>query len=155
MERVGVLIEKLQEQLLQKADVQMMLVTAQLLHNELLMQARQLNGDEKQKISVVVPHAVMITPAVVPNDASHSSYKPVTKPDPEPEPVPAPTPETESPLDEPAPLPTPKPEPEPIPHFVEQKPWQSVYHAQEAKTRSWAIDPVLEVPTLAHQEKVM
>jgi hypothetical protein len=155
MERVGVLIDKLQEQLLQKADVQMMLVTAQLLHNELLMQVRQLNGDEKQKISVVVPHAAVITPGGVPNEALHSPYKPVPKPDPEPDPVPAPMPETESPLEEPAPLPTPKPEPEPIPHFVEQKPWQSIYPAQEVKTRSWAIDPVLEVPTLAHQEKAV
>ena len=55
MERVGVLINKLQEQLLQSADINLMLVTAQLLHNELLMQANLLNGNQNKKVSVVVP----------------------------------------------------------------------------------------------------
>lgn len=155
MERVGVLINKLQEQLSQKADVQNMLVTAQLLHNELLIEVNQLNGSQNKKVSVVVPHAAVIAPERVPVEATHELYKPVPKPEPEPEPVAEPMPEPESPLPEPAPMPTPKPEPEPIPHFVEQKPWHSVFPVQEEKKSAWAIDPVLEVPTLAHQEKVV
>jgi hypothetical protein len=152
MERVGVLINKLQEQLLQSADINLMLVTAQLLHNELLIQASKLNGNQNKKVSVVVPHAAVIAPEILPDTALEQLYKPVPKPDPEP--VSTPMPETESPLDEPPPLPTPKPEPEPIPHFVEQKPWQSVFPSQDLKSRPWALDPVLEIPTLAHQEKV-
>jgi hypothetical protein len=155
MERVGVLINKLQEQLLQKADVQNMLVTAQLLHNELLIQVNQLNGSQNKKVSVVVPHAAIISPEVVQLEAANELYKPVPKPEPEPEPVAEPMPEPESPLPEPAPAPTPKPEPEPIPHFVEQKPWHSVFPVRgEEKASPWALDPVLDVPTLAHQEKV-
>lgn len=156
MERVGVLINKLQDQLSQKADVQNMLVTAQLLHNELLIQANQLNGSQNnKKVSVVVPHAAIISAEVVPVEAAHELYKPVPNPDPDPEPVVEPVPEPENPLPEPAPVPTPKPEPEPIPHFVEQKPWNSVFPPQEEKASPWALDPVLEVPTLAHQQKTV
>lgn len=152
MERVGVLINKLQEQFSQKADVENMLVTAQLLHNELLLQVGQLNGSKNKKVSVVVPNAAVVTPEVTQQDIVHSSYKPVPKPEPE-EDQAEPMPEPENPLPEEAPMPTPKPEPEPIPHFVEQKPWQSVFPQQPEKTSPWALDPVLEVPTLAHQEK--
>jgi hypothetical protein len=155
MERVGVLINKLQEQLSGKADVQNMLVTAQLLHNELLIQVNQVNGSQNSKVSVAVAHAAVIAPEVIQAEAAHTLYKPVPKPEMEPEPVAEPMPETESPMVEPAPMPTPKPEPEPIPHFVEQKPWFSVFPSQEEKTTKWAVDPVLEVPTLAHQEKVV
>lgn len=155
MERVAVLINKLQEQLLQKGDVQNMLVTAQLLHNELLLQVNQLNGSQNKKVSVVVPHAAVIAPEMVQEESTFDLYKPIPKPEPEPEPVAEPMPEPETPLPEPAPVPTPKPEPEPIPHFVEQKPWNSVFPPQEEKASPWAIDPVLEVPTLAHQEKVV
>ena len=153
MERVGVLINKLQEQLSQKADVQNMLVTAQLLHNELLIQVNQLNGSQDKQVSVVVPHAAVIAPEIVSGKAAYDLYKPVAKP--EPEPAVEPMPEPETPVPEPAPMPTPKPEPEPIPHFVEQKPWYSVFPSQEEKTSPWALDPVLEVPTLAHQEKAV
>ncbi len=155
MERVAVLINKLQEQLSQKADVQNMLVTAQLLHNELLIQANQLNGRQEKKVLVVVPHAAVIAPEIVQQQEANELYKPVPKPESEPEPVAEPMPEPESPLPETAPVPTPKPEPEPIPHFVEQKPWYSVFPVQEDKHNPWAVDPVLEVPTLAHQEKAV
>jgi hypothetical protein len=102
-----------------------------------------------------VPHAAVISPEIVQQEVTHRSYKPVPKPEPEPEPVAEPMPEPETPMPEPAPNPTPKPEPEPIPHFIEQKPWHSVFPSQQEKASPWALDPVLEVPTLAHQEKVV
>ncbi len=155
MERVGVLINKLQEQLSQKADIENMLITAQLLHSELLMKVDQSEVNLNKKVSVVVPHVSVISRQVSQQDADTSLYKPVPKPEQEPVPIAEPMPEPESPLPEPAPNPTPKPEPEPIPHFVEQKPWYSVFPSHGEKTTLWALDPVLEVPTLAHQEKVV
>ncbi len=149
MERVGVLINKLQEQLLRKADVQNMLVTVELLQKELLLQVNQPNGNNAPKVSVVVPGAMGVTGRSV----TEEKYKPVPKPEPEPEPIDEPGSEPGMPGTEQPPSPTPKPEPEPIPHFVEQNPWQHVFPAREEKSR-WALDPMLEVPTLAHQERV-
>jgi hypothetical protein len=154
MERVGVLINKLHEQLSQKADVQNMLVTAQLLHNELLIAVSQSGEIQNKKVSVSVPGAAVVNASALPILPSDDLYKPVARPEPEPEPVAEPMPEPESPLPEPPPMPTPRPEPEPIPHFVEQKPWHQVFPSQEDKRGPWALDPVLEVPTLAHQQKV-
>lgn len=148
MERVGVLVNKLQEQLLRKADVHNMLVTVELLQKELLLQVNQTNGNAP-KVSVVVPGAMGMTGQVV---IGEEKYKPVPKPEPEPQPIDEPGSEPPSPVPEP-PSPTPKPEPEPIPHFVEQNPWQRVFPAKEEKNR-WSLDPMLEVPTLAHQERV-
>ncbi|MCW3080082.1 hypothetical protein [Segetibacter sp.] len=155
MERVGVLINKLQEQLSQKADMQNMLVTAQLLHNELLIAVDQSTEIQNKKVFVSVPGAVVISRPVLQQAEVQELYKPVAKPEPEPEPVDEPMPEPQSPLPKPAPSPTPKPDPEPIPHFIEQKPWHSVFPSPEEKTSPWALDPVLEVPTLAHQQKVV
>lgn len=155
MERVGVLINKLQEQLLQKADVQNMLVTAQLLHRELLIQADQLSGSQNNRVSVVVPNAAVVPALVTHDERGHERYKPVDKPEPEPVPVAEPTPVPETPLPGPEPAPTPKPEPEPIPHFVEQKPWQSVFARRDENSGRWTLDPVVDIPTLAHQEKAV
>ncbi len=150
MERVGVLINKLQEQLLQKADVQNMLVTVQLLQKELLLHVNQTNGNGAAKVSVVVPSAMSITGQRV---VGEEKYKPAPKPEPEPVPINEPLSEPASPVPEKPPLPTPKPEPEPIPHFVDQNPRQRVLAPREEKGR-WALDPMLEIPTLAHQERV-
>jgi hypothetical protein len=119
------------------------------------MKVDQSNVGPNKKVSVVVPHAAVVTREVLQEHSDDNLYKPVSKPEPEPVPIAEPTPEPESPLPEPAPNPTPKPEPEPIPHFVEQKPWHSVYPSQGEKTSLLALDPVLEVPTLAHQEKAV
>src|SRR5689334_6221557 len=122
MERVGVLINKLQEQLQQKANVQNMLVTAQLLQKELLTIASESNGVNSSGVTVMVPNPVGASAV------DEDKYKPApTKPEPEPEPVLAPPREPELPIPEQPPVPTPKPEPEPIPHFVEQNPWQQVF----------------------------
>ncbi|MDB5248166.1 MAG: hypothetical protein JWQ40_2560 [Segetibacter sp.] len=156
MERVGVLIDKLKEQFSQKADVQHMLVTAQLLHGELFLQTKQVNNSEAKKVSVMAPNAIVIHPEATRQGLlEHLSYKPVPKPESEPEPVAEPMPEPESPMPEPAPMPTPKPEPEPIPHFIEQKPWQTVLPVKEEKGSPWSLDPILDIPTLAHQEKAV
>lgn len=146
MERVGVLINKLQDQLAQKADVQNMLVTAQMLQAELLSLAQTTNGASLSKIAVVVPNAYS-TGRII---DTTQDYKPVPKPELEPEPIPEPMPQTDAPAPDPTtPNPIPKPEPEPIPHFAEGKPWEKVF------TKPWASDPVMEIPTLAHQDKII
>ena len=156
MERVGVLINKLQEQFLQKADVQNMLVTVQLLQNELSFSFNGENGIETKKVSVIVPKAAAVSAAQIRHEAAENgAYKPVPKPESEPAPVSEPMPAPEDPLPEPGPLPTPKPEPEPIPHFGEQNPWLTVFPRNEDRRTSWSLDPVLDIPTLAHQEKVV
>jgi hypothetical protein len=146
MERVGVLIDKLQEQLTQKADVQNMLITAQLLQKELLMQANGYNLNSPVKASVSVPNAIGLSTREA---FDGEKYKPVPKPESEPEPIQEPITQPNLPETEPSP----KPEPEPIPHFVEQKPLQELFPAKAEKSR-WALDPMLEVPTLAHQKVV-
>ncbi len=155
MERVGVLIDKLQKQYQQNADVQNMLVTVQLLHNELLLSNNHLEVNASKKVSVVVPNAIPASVESQYDEAAYAAYKPVPKPETEPAPVAEPMPEPEAPMPEPAPLPTPKPEPEPIPHFVEQNPWLTVFPTKEEKKTPWAVDPVLEFPTMAHQERVV
>ncbi len=58
MERVCVLINKLQEQLARKADIQNMLVTTQLLQAELLLQSYQPGQVATKKVAVIVPYAI-------------------------------------------------------------------------------------------------
>ncbi|MDB5191177.1 MAG: hypothetical protein JWQ96_740 [Segetibacter sp.] len=80
----------------------------------------------------------------------HLNYKPVQPPPPlTPEPIAEPSPEEPTAPIEPAPLPISNPEPDPIPHFTEATPWHSTY--APAEPASW----VMEVPTLAHQDKVI
>jgi uncharacterized coiled-coil protein SlyX len=151
MERVGVLINKLKEQYDQKASIQNMMVTAQMLQTELLQQSSfAVNSDSK--VAVVAPNvsAVPAQPLVV----EHETYKPIVKPEPEPEPIPEPMPEPQVPAVEPEPTPTPKPEPEPIPHFLEGRRWEEIFNTAN-DTKRWHADPVMEVPTLAHQEKII
>jgi hypothetical protein len=148
MERVGVLINKLQEQLQQKASVENMLVTAQMLQSELHSQAQQSRTTSVGQVSVVVPTSISIP---VQNNGAQD-YKPVLKPEPEPVPIPEPMPEPEIPASEPAP--TPKPEPEPIPHFLEGRPWDEIF-AKPSEPKCWGMETVMEVPTLAHQEKIV
>jgi hypothetical protein len=55
MERVGILINKLQEQLKQQADAKSMLVTVQMLNTELMQSMRGKNGYASSKVSVFMP----------------------------------------------------------------------------------------------------
>ena len=57
MERVAVLINKLQEQLAQNASIQSMLVTVQLLQAQLFQESKQSNGHTVSLVSVMVPNA--------------------------------------------------------------------------------------------------
>lgn len=149
MERVGVLIDKLQEQLAQKASVHNMLVSVQLLQVELVQQAKQLNG-AASNISVMVPNLVHIKRPV---EIELQDYKPVPKPEPEPMPQPGPQPDPDlEPEPHPHPGPRPEPEPIPVPSFEEAKPRAEIIPKKE--TSAWPTDPMLEVPTLAHQDKV-
>lgn len=141
---------------MQKAGVDSMLVTAQLLQNELLLQVSQANGIEGKKVSVFVPQAIAISVEPIKQVFEQDTpYKPVPKPESEPAPIAEPMPEPESPMPEPIPTPTPKPEPEPIPHFVEQKPWHVVFAAKEEKINTSVADQLSEIPTLAHQQKIV
>ena len=45
--------------------------------------------------------------------------------------------------------------PEPFLQFPEDKPWQRLFADQQDSTSPWAIDPMMEIPTLAHQERVV
>ena len=167
MERIGILINKLQEQWSQKADVQNMLVTAQMLETELQLNSQQSVFPALRKVAVLMPHNLLKTAEALTADAltrlpakaaaettiPEEFYKPVVKQEPDPTPV------IEEPASEPEPLPNPEPiplpEPEPIPHFVEEKAWQRLFVDNDEPTSPWHIDPMMEIPTLAHQEKVV
>jgi len=154
MERVGVLINKLQEQLLQKADVQNMLVTTQLLHNELLNYVNNTNQPVTRMVAVVVPNAIIPhTQEAVVKEVEQEAFKLVLKPESEPEPLVEPVPEPEAPIPETIPLPIPKPEP--IPQAIEQRPLFEVFPVKEEKAGAWGLEPLSEAPTLAHQQKTI
>ncbi len=147
MERVGVLINKLQEQALKKASIQNMLVTVQLLQTELLQQAQHVNGGHRSGVSVMVPNAVHF------KKPDEQDFKPIPKPEPDPVVLPDTEPEI---IEDPETHPGPRPEPEPAlptPSFVEARPWHET--TQKKEGGSWPLDPVLEVPTLAHQDKIV
>lgn len=170
MQRAGVLIEKLQQQLAEQADVQKLLVTAQLLHSELLTELKAAQGNEPAKVAVMVANVPVATEKPVVEKSIADDFLPSFKagsdmlpeipvfadykPQPKPEPIPEPVAEPENPLPAEVPMPTPKPEPEPIPHFVEQKPWER-FVASEEKASVWGVDPMVDIPTLSHQHKVV
>ena len=258
MERVGVLINKLQQQLNEQANVQHMLATAQLLQNELLMQCKQANGSESKKVAVMMPYNITAplpiivaaetvktdndttveepqqapklvaepeavaevsgievitgtepithvdeavaeipdsdiatvsepiqldeTVAEVPESEaitvteSVQIHEPVAEtllteaPESEPEKVWEPEPVSVPDIIEEAPLSEVSEEntvtieenepatifkPEPFLQFPEDKPWQRLFADQQDSTSPWAIDPMMEIPTLAHQERVV
>ena len=171
MERVGILINKLQEQWLQKADVQNMLVTAQMLQTELQLQGQQAPDQPLKKVSVIMPHSMppsavdhvsetpvasKVTEEFAQTPFLTDFYKPNIKQEPPPSPIiEEPALEPEAPLPTPDPTPTPSPEPETIPHFEEEKAWQRLFVNKDEPTSPWHVDPMTEIPTLAHQEKVV
>ncbi len=163
MERVGVLIEKLQEQFVTQADIRNMLVTAQLLQSELLMQISNSGGYESKTVAVVVPHTMGLF-AYNTNNTTLDTEKELSATNMEPESKPEAQIENKAVSDvampdvelEAAILPSiPTNVPEPIPHFVEQDAWQKVFIKKEEEDSPWALDPMVDFPTLAHQEKVV
>jgi hypothetical protein len=148
MERAGVLINRLKEQLQQQASLNNMLVTIEMLKTELLQQEQATDAPASSRVSVFVPNAIHLSPTI----PTQQEYKPVPAPEPEPEIEPVEKPPT---APEPTPHPGPRPEPEPSipsPSFAEGRPWQDLLSVKSS--RLWPSDPVMEVPTLAHQDKV-
>lgn len=167
MERVGVLIEKLLDQHSTNADVQNMLVTTQLLQSELLMMLSKANIQSNSKVSVVVPHAMgafsVIGDIIKEIDETTAEEIPEVSLVVEVEPIYEGEPEIAEALmpalkvveEALVNIPLASPEPAPLPHFEEQDPWHSVYPNKEEVESPWALDPMLDFPTLAHQEKVV
>jgi hypothetical protein len=115
MERVGTLIQKLQEQLEQQQDASKLLLTAQLLVAEL--QQKQ-TVDASRTVAVTIP---IITPQVVAD----------------------PVLEQEEPVTPVAPV-----------QLVEPKPQAAKTSAKREEQSGWLFDPdpIVTIPTLAHQE---
>src|SRR5687768_4919960 len=65
MQRVGILINKLQEQLQQGSDVHKMLVTTQMLYTELLQEKETLNGNYTSSVAITSPNNTPVAPAKV------------------------------------------------------------------------------------------
>jgi len=137
MERVGTLINKLQEQFQQHADASTLLITTQLLLAELQQQTPAANTG--RKVAVILPgNAHAAAPTVVTE-----------------QPTPVPPVEPAKPVvevKEPAQSSTPQSPVEPIqpssPVEPAKKPAEPVKPAQNG----WLFDTVASVPTLAHQE---
>jgi hypothetical protein len=145
MERVGILVNKLQEQLQQQADVDRMLVIAQMLYTELLQEKESLKGNYDSRVAVSAPNNPPLYELPIGEPESISEIEAV-------EITPALLREE---VIEPAVLPV-----EEITVEEERKvidiPSAFVYdNVQEVHpTSRWAFDPV-DIPTLAQQEKVV
>ena len=139
MERVGILINKLQEQLNKQADAKSMLVTVQMLNTELMQSMQQKNGTMGSKISVVMPYnyaapIVDGTPKAEPIQVDGAAVEQEVV--------------AEEKVSEPA--------LEPVTEVAEEKPAEAKAEIPEIKREhtSWIFDPS-EAPTFAHQEKVV
>lgn len=141
MERVGILVNKLQDQLKQQTEPHKMLVTAQMLYTELLQETQNASANTNSKVSVVVT----TNPPVYRPEAQFAEVKheepalnnrePILNKEIEREPAEfAPTP------------------------FIEVKDQDVasnfVYESapEQKKASNWAFNTA-EIPTLAHQEK--
>ena len=159
MDRVGVLIEKLQEQFVMQADIRNMLVTAQLLQSELLMQISNAGGHESQTVAVIVPNALGLfasntnsTVLDIEKEVAATNIEPTVQEEKKPVAEVA-LPENELEAEMSPTISTNVPEP--IPHFIEQDAWQKVFIKKEEEESPWVLDPMVDFPTLAHQEKVV
>ena len=172
MERVGVLIEKLQEQLLKQADIQNMLITTQLLQSELLLLLSTSGVQETKKVAVVVPNSLghfnmqpmhsvekEIAPAEIEVAVIDKEIEQIGKSI-EPEvlqtlPILEEKKEVVEIVEE-SKIETSieTKEPEPMVHFLEQDFKKNILVNHE-EDNHWDLDPMLDFPTLAHQEKVV
>jgi len=128
MERVGILINKLQEQLEQQADIKNMLITAQMLQAELLQKSSRQNGHFLSKVSVMMPVNFNVQQNPMPVEEFLKPFESETKPVEATEPIVSKEPEI----------------------TIEYQP--SGFN--RGGSASWMFDPN-EVPTLAHQEKAV
>ncbi|TDH27910.1 hypothetical protein EXU57_05440 [Segetibacter sp. 3557_3] len=167
MERVGILINKLQEQILQKADVRSMLVTTQMLQAELMQHVKKQNGHSLSRVSVVLPFnssAIGQQVNVAETLQTGSRHKPEVKESPAQVVEPARKPHVE--VIEPRHNPEvkhddkfveevssqPVSEPDITLATTEVKPVEHAGRFQGKSSTGWLFHPG-EVPTLAHQEK--
>ncbi|MEX6686911.1 hypothetical protein QTN47_05365 [Danxiaibacter flavus] len=153
MERVGILIERLQEQYQQHADNYYLIVTAQMLLAEL--QQKQKVADADKKVAVIMPAAGQSInhlagsateqkePSFVNNISAHTSNNNGAA-------VAAPPVQVKE-----------APAVEPVAEKIvahEHHDTEHVSHIDREKEKEryrWAFDPVAEVPTLAHQDKTV
>lgn len=140
MERVGILINKLQEQLEQGADPKNMLVTVQMLNTELVQSVQQKNGSPASKVSVVMPYNYT-TPVVEGEmfaaNTGTASVQPLAQ--------------NEAVANDIAVA-----EQLPVDLVAIDTPEDAVNVKAEIKREhtSWIFDPI-EAPTLAHQERIV
>lgn len=155
MERVNALINKLQEQAMQHATAADLLNTVQLLQAELVRHiTAPVTAPPRPagtgKVSVVMPAARVVEYEYANgnsngyqngsyNNNNNSSYQPV--PAPVEKPAPKEVPVQKAPIQE-----APVPVQQAAPLFKEAPP------VQKQSSDSWPLDPLKEVPTLAHQE---
>jgi hypothetical protein len=145
MERVSALIEKLQGQFAEGADIEQLLLTTQLLEGELRYHL--------QKGTIPVSAHVAV---VMPRHPEHARYMP---PEPEPKPtrngrVAKPMPQAAAAMvelaHEPEPVVARRAEPEPV-RRVEPEPPARRVEPDRGEPEGGAYNPIREVPTLTHQ----
>lgn len=173
MERLAQLIGKLNEQFAQNADPFQLLVTAQLIETELVQMSTSTHRVvNSSKVAVVMPaangHSYQARPAVEENPTPKVVNTPAAAVEPPVE-VKAPVAETPSVVESPKVEETPKVMEKPV--VAVETPPETVtpavvngthgnngtngHHHHEAQAEyGWKIDPLREVPTLAHQQVV-
>lgn len=157
MERLGILIGKLQVQYEERLPLPQMMMTIQMIQQELeLAAASQPVTENRSKVSVVLPSSLPVRHPFVPEAIPQQETK-VSVPKDEPAPVYHVLPDTE---EEESAEKTPEPvavsQPAPTPNPVAQKPTPSVQQPvinHEPAVRTY--DPLVEVPTLSHQKEVL
>lgn len=173
MERLAQLIGKLNEQFAQNADPFQLLVTAQLIETELVQMSTSTHRVvNSSKVAVVMPaangHSYQARPAVEENPTPKVVNTPAPAVEPPVE-VKAPVAETPTVVETPTVEETPKVVEKPV--VAVETPPETVtpavvngthgnngtngHHHHEAQAEyGWKIDPLREVPTLAHQQVV-
>ena len=143
MERVGILINKLQEQLAKNAGVKNMLVTAQMLQAELMQNVQKQNGHSVSRVSVVLPFSSSLLQDQV--DIPETIDTPVITHTKAPEPAAITEDEPEEEL---------QTEPEPAAAAFVQQPEEVTVPEKVVTTSTPGLlfNPV-EVPPVAHQHK--
>lgn len=151
MDRIENLVEKLKEQTGQKADPRQLLVTVQLLQQELLQHIGNTRNLGTSKVAVVMPGANTY-PAhyekYAPKPAEQAQPQPAEQPQPQPDPVVVKQPvleEVAAPVYTPPPIPVP-----PAKEYfqLEEEPEPNV---QKNGQIDLHFDPMTEIPTLSQQ----
>lgn len=162
MERLGILIGKLQVQYEERLPLSQMMMTIQMIQQELeLAAASQPVTENRSKVSVVLPSSLPVRhpfiPEANPPQETSKSVQP-TEQAPEPVPVYHVLPVTEEkPVVEktPEPVAPPRSTPEPIAHKTVEPAPSAPQPARTTEPAARVYDPLVEVPTLSHQKEVL